>query len=122
LSSSTAQAELERMKTALSLLAFALLAGAVRADWAELKVGMDQSAALQCVGMPLLQNRGRGGAEVWTYDRRGHIQFQSGRVCAFEASKPAPAPATPPTAQAKATPPSAKKPVASPRGAVALRD
>jgi hypothetical protein len=76
------------MKTAIALLVAALLAGTARAEWKDLKPGMDQAAALHCVGMPLMLNRGRGGAEVWTYDYCGYIQFQYGRVAYFEPSKP----------------------------------
>lgn len=71
---------------------FALLAGVARADWVpqwgKLKVGMDRQTARACVGMPLLQNRGRGGCEVWTFDECGYIQLQFGRVTYWEAPKP----------------------------------
>jgi hypothetical protein len=72
------------MKSILAIAAVALLTGVARADWKDLKPGMDYRTARTCVGFPLMQNHGRGGAEVWTYDNRGYIQFQNGRVSYWE--------------------------------------
>jgi hypothetical protein len=57
-----------------------LVSSTVSAAWGDLRLGMDEKAVLQRVGMPLMQNRGKGGAATWTYDCGGHILFQNGRV------------------------------------------
>ncbi len=46
---------------------------------------MDQSTVRRCVGHPILQNRGKGGAEIWTYDHRGYIEFYRGRLSYYSA-------------------------------------
>jgi hypothetical protein len=75
------------MKAVLSVVAALLLAGVARAEWKDVKPGMDGKAVIEAVGMPLIQNRGRGGAELWTYDDCGFIQFNGGRVVFFDAPK-----------------------------------
>ena len=75
------------MRTILAIAAIGLSAVATaRAGWTNLKVGMDQEAAYKAAGMPLMQIYGHG-CGVWTYDRSGYIQFQSGRVAYWEAPK-----------------------------------
>ncbi len=72
--------------------AVALVATVVaRADWKDLKPGMDRGAAWHCVGAPILQNHGHGVFEVWTYDAGGYVMFEAGSVTYWEPSKPAPA-------------------------------
>ena len=74
------------MKALLSaVIAAVLVASVARADWKEVKRGMDQKEVAAAVGAPLIMNRGKGGAEVWTYDNRGYIQFQNGRVMWWDA-------------------------------------
>lgn len=75
------------MKPILIVAAIALFAGEARADWKDLKPGMDYHAATACAGVPLIQNRGKGGCETWTYDCRGYIQFRYGRVTYWDAPK-----------------------------------
>jgi len=67
-----------------------LLPAVARANWSNLKVGMDRARVAACVGQPLLQNHGRGGAEIWTYDRCGYIEFSRGQVVYWAPSKPEP--------------------------------
>ncbi len=76
------------MKLVLTIAAVLLLSGVARADWKDLKPGMDQQAAFAAAGVPMMQNRGKAGAEVWTYDRSGCIQFSYGRVTCWEQPKP----------------------------------
>lgn len=110
------------MKTVLSIILLALVAGVARADWKDLKAGMDQNAAAAAVGMPLMQNRGRGGAQVWTYDSQGFIQFQSGRVTYWEKSKPAASKALIATQRASVAAPSVVTTKVLPGRKVALKD
>lgn len=80
---------LSAMKRLLLLALLASLASAARAEWADLKAGMDQATAIRCVGLPLIQqNKGRGGTATWTYDFGGCIQLQYGRVLFWTAPKP----------------------------------
>lgn len=76
-------------------IVFLLLAASARAEWADVKQGMDQPTVMQALGAPILMNKGKAGAEVWTYDRRGYIQFQYGRVMWWDASRPDPRAAAP---------------------------
>ncbi|PTX91461.1 hypothetical protein [Opitutus sp. ER46] len=85
-----------------ALLTFLLLAAPwARADWCELRAGMDRDSAWRCAGVPLLQNEARGGNAMWTYDRCGYIIFERGRVAYWDAPKPEPKK----PALAKTTPP-----------------
>ncbi len=60
---------------------FVLAASCARADWKDLKEGLDPTTAEHCVGAPLFGNRSRGGTFVtWTYDNGGFIFFENGRV------------------------------------------
>jgi len=67
------------MKT---LLVIALLAAtSARAEWRDLKVGLDRKTAAELVGVPLMESKARGGAFVtWTFDHGGYILFDHGRV------------------------------------------
>ncbi len=76
------------MKTVLGFAALLLLTGVARADWKDLKPGMDQQTAWKCAGTPMLLNKARG-SEVWTYDHRGYIMFEGGRVTYWEQPKTA---------------------------------
>ena len=75
------------MKPLLALLTFVALATAARAEWADVKPGMDTAAVLRCVGAPLMQSKNRGLVQIWTYDHRGYIEFANGTVSYFEAPK-----------------------------------
>ena len=77
------------MKLAWAFLGFAATAIALRGEWKDLRPGMDAQAALKCVGAPLLQNHGRGAFDTWTYDGRGYIQFEKGKVVYWEPTQPA---------------------------------
>lgn len=107
------------MKSILAIAAIAVLTGAARADWKDLKPGMDYQMAVRCAGMPLMQNHGKGGAEVWTFDNRGYIQFQSGRVAYWNAPK---VPTVQWSALAQSTMPVIKALKRAGRNAVALKD
>lgn len=99
------------VKVLLPMAAFGVLLTSARADWKDLKPGMDQQAAIACAGVPLMQNRGKGGAEVWTYDHRGYIEFSFGRVIYWSASMP---PKRIPSQQAPQIAAPARKPGKSP--------
>lgn len=65
---------------AIACSLFLLLAASAQAGWADLRPGMDQDNVRRCIGHPILQNRGKGGAEIWTYDHRGYVEFYRGRL------------------------------------------
>ena len=76
------------MKAVLAVAVALFATVAARADWKDLKKGMDRSTALQCVGAPMLTSRGHAGAfEVWTYDAGGFVIFEGGVVTYWEQSK-----------------------------------
>lgn len=63
-----------------------LLVSCARADWKDLKVGLDPQTAAELVGAPLFQNRTRGGTMVnWVFDNGGFILFENGRVKFWQA-------------------------------------
>jgi hypothetical protein len=67
--------------TKVVAMIFLLAAPCVRADWKDLKEGLDPAAAEQCVGAPLFGNQTRGGTYVnWVYDNGGYILFECGHV------------------------------------------
>ncbi len=101
------------MKALLSPLAVLLAASPCFAAWGDLKPGMDEKAALQCVGMPILQNRGKGGAATWTYDCGGYILLRYGRVTSWD-EPDVKKPAT--VARSEAAPPRAAAPQAHASG------
>lgn len=107
------------MKSVLAIVAIAVLTGAARADWKDLKPGMDYQTAVHCTGVPLMQNRGKGGAEMWTFDNRGYIEFQFGRVAYWSAPKQ---PSVQWSAVAQNTMPAIKALKPAGRNAVALKD
>ena len=58
-----------------------LTAASARAEWRDLKAGLDQKSAAELVGSPLMASRGRGGKFVtWTFDHGGYILFENGRI------------------------------------------
>lgn len=77
---------------AIACCLFLLLASTAQAAWADLRPGMDQEAVRRCIGQPILQNRGKGGAEIWTYDHRGYVEFHRGRLSYFSAPEARPLP------------------------------
>lgn len=78
------------MKAVVSVALAMVLATAARAEWKDLKEGMDAPTALQCIGAPLLVNQGRTVSQlwVWTYDLGGYVQFEHGLVTYWQAPKP----------------------------------
>lgn len=80
------------MKAVLAIAVALVAIASARADWKDLKKGMDHTAILQCVGAPMQANRGHGGAfEVWTYDAGGFVMLEGGRVTYWQPSKAVPA-------------------------------
>lgn len=76
------------MKAVLAVVVALFATIAARADWKDLKKGMDRTTAMQCVGVPILTSRGHAGAfEVWTYDSGGFVMFEGGVVTYWEHSK-----------------------------------
>ncbi len=60
---------------------FLVLAAVARAEWKDIKEGLDPVTVEQCVGAPLFGNRSRGGTFVsWIYDNGGFVYFENGRV------------------------------------------
>jgi len=51
----------------------------VRADWAGLRLGGDETEVLAQVGEPLMSNFSRGWA-TWIYDDGGYVAFEAGRA------------------------------------------
>lgn len=76
------------MKTVVAVALVALLTAVARADWKDLKRGMDTRTAWQCVGFPLMESKGRGTAEAWTYDQGGYILLERGHVVYWEMPRP----------------------------------
>ncbi|HVU35284.1 MAG TPA: hypothetical protein VHE61_17745 [Opitutaceae bacterium] len=74
------------MKRVVTVAVALLLSGTARADWKDLKPGMDPRAAWQCVGVPLMQYAARG-TEIWTFDCGAYVQFENGHVTCWTAPK-----------------------------------
>ena len=75
------------MKRIAFLLAL-LLASSASAAWCDLKEGLDVKTAEQLVGVPLFENRTRGGLFAnWVYDQGGYILFENGRVKFWQAPR-----------------------------------
>ena len=67
---------------------FLFVVSLARADWKDLKEGLDPKTAEQLVGAPLFTNQTRGGSLVtWTYDHGGYILFESGRIKFWQAPR-----------------------------------
>lgn len=99
------------MKKVVAVALVALLTAVARADWKDLKRGMDTRAAWQCAGIPLMESKGRGAAEAWTYDQGGYILLERGQVVYWEAPRSEKAAAAAAAArQAKAEPKKTVKP------------
>lgn len=74
------------MKRLLMLLL--LLTATVRAEWRDLKPGLDPQAVARHIGHPLLQSAGHSGAFVtWTYDHGGYVMFRNGFVTCWHAPR-----------------------------------
>jgi hypothetical protein len=98
------------MKAVLVLLLAVLSGAAARADWKELRPGMDRAAVLRALGAPLLENKGRASSAEWTYDCGGYVMFAGGRATFWETPKPPVSRSPQPAAMAKTpvrTPPPA---------------
>ena len=75
-----------------------------------------ERARLKAVGIPMMETKGRGAAEAWTYDQGGYILLERGQVVYWEMPRPEKAAAAAAaTRQAKAE--SSKK-IAKPVGKV----
>ena len=60
----------------------------LRAEWSDLRDGIDARAVLRAVGQPLIRSRARAGLfETWTYDRGGYAMFVRGRLLYWHAPK-----------------------------------
>ena len=107
------------MKAVLLIALTTLVAGVARADWKDIKPGMDARTAWNCAGVPIIRSKGPA-AEMWTYDNGGYILLSGSRVTYWEAPK---APAKP-AFIAKAVPISPVRliPGHVPGKAVALKD
>jgi hypothetical protein len=69
-------------------LTFLLLAATARADWKDLKEGLDLRTVERLVGAPLIENGSRRGSFVnWTYDVGGYVLFEGGRVKFWQAPR-----------------------------------
>ena len=67
-----------------------LLAATARAEWRDLKPGLDSAAVARHVGRPLMQSMGHRGAFVtWTYDNGGYVMFRDGLVTCWQAPRTA---------------------------------
>lgn len=70
------------------LLLLALSCGAARAQWADLKTGLDAQMVAKALGQPLIVSQKKGGIyATWTYDRGGYVMFENGRVTFWQPSK-----------------------------------
>ena len=70
------------------LIAALLVVASARADWKDVKEGMDQRAVMEAVGTPLMFTRARHGLlETWMYDEGGCVYFVKGRVRFWQAPK-----------------------------------
>lgn len=69
-------------------LAMASVASATpsRADWTQLRKGIDENAAVAAVGAPMIASRSKSRMHsTWTYDFGGYVQFEAGRVVHWSA-------------------------------------
>jgi hypothetical protein len=94
------------MKTVLSIVLAAMCIATARADWKDLKQGMDRVAVQRALGTPLLENKGRSVAQVWTYDSGGYVIFEGGRATFWAAPKPISVVRPKPVLEAKTSRPS----------------
>ena len=71
-----------------SLLIFLLLATCARAQWSDLKAGLEPKAVMRFVGEPLMESKVRGGLFVtWIYDEGGYILFENGVLRYWQAPR-----------------------------------
>lgn len=77
-----------RFACLLLLLACAVPASAAEPAWAALRPGMTREQVARSVGVPVLQNAGRGH-ETWIYDAGASVQFRGGVVSAWTAPRSA---------------------------------
>ncbi len=69
-------------------LLYLLLVPVLRADWKDLRAGMEAPAVITAVGQPLMKTSGRRGLFVtWNYDLGGEVRFARGRVEAWQAPR-----------------------------------
>ncbi len=77
------------MKRVVLLLLFLVSGALARADWSDVREGMDGEAVLVFVGTPLIVSKSRSGAqETWTYDDGAYVLFERGRVSFWSAPRP----------------------------------
>lgn len=71
------------------VLLFLLAMAGLRAEWRDLKEGLDPKAVEKFIGAPLMQTKARGGLLVtWTYDNGGYVLFENGLVRYWQAPRP----------------------------------
>jgi hypothetical protein len=75
------------MKAILSIVLAAMCIATARADWKDLKPGMDRAAVQRAIGVPLIENKGRTIVQIWTYDSGGYVLFEGGRAKFWEPPK-----------------------------------
>ena len=69
------------MKRLVLVLLFAGVCASARAEWSDVREGIDVQAVLAAVGTPLMVSKSRTGLQVtWTYDEGGYVLFENGRV------------------------------------------
>lgn len=79
---------MKRMQLMTALL-LALASGlTARADWSDMRAGLDEKATLAAVGAPIIASRSKSRVQAtWTYDAGGYIQFERGRVAHWQVPK-----------------------------------
>lgn len=77
-------------RTMNALVVLALLAvSTARAEWRDLKTGLDAKSAAELVGQPLMATKARGGVMVtWVFDHGGYMLFENGRLRFWQAPHP----------------------------------
>jgi hypothetical protein len=57
-----------------------------RAEWRDVKEGLNVQAVLAAIGTPMMVNKSKSGRQVtWTYDDGAYVLFENGRVRFFKA-------------------------------------
>lgn len=74
------------MKRLVLLVLLVCVCATARADWADVREGIDAQAVMAAVGVPLLVNASKTKRQVtWTYDDGAYILFENGRVRFWQA-------------------------------------
>lgn len=70
----------------LALFAWSMPAFGAESSWESMRTGMNREQVARALGVPVLQNAGRGH-ETWIYDAGASVQFRGGVVSAWTAPK-----------------------------------